>query len=161
MVSSKGIALPVIGTDVCNDAFYGRCCIVPRFARGSAAVTGWKVNAPAVRVEQYLIRVKAKPPLRVERTGHSIGIKLSRGDPGHKDMPVVVGAIGPSIQFDNPGWFRGIDRIEEKQLYRLTPFGKDAEVHAVPKDRGAEGIAPAAAGGRFFLRRPPLVCRFP
>ena len=163
------VALPVIRSDVRDNAL--QCCrdIVPRMPRSLPAARRRPGDAFPIRIEQYLARVKTQPSLRVERSGDAIGVELSRDDAGHKDVPIMVGAVRPRIEVDDPRGLWGVDAIEQQQLSRRVVFGENAEIGAPGNEgraqrvtlaglatRSVEAVHPAAA--RRFLRsaeRPP------
>jgi hypothetical protein len=103
------------------------------------------MNFPQMmEAEGDLVRVEAKPAVRVTWTVYPAGIVLSWPDVRHKDVPVVIGTVGSAVHFDHPGWPGIIQAVEKKQLHSLTLLGKNAEVHTLRVNCGPEGKALSA-----------------
>jgi hypothetical protein len=94
-------------------------------------------NAFPVGVEQYLLRIKPQTPGRVERTRDPISLDLSRSNSGKEHMPVVIGAIPISREFDHSKRFGIVRMFKQQQLHFRGVLGKDAALatEILPKYR--------------------------
>jgi len=137
-LTEKRIPLPVICARVDDHALQGRSGIVPRTPCGLAAASFRPGNAFPVWIEQYLVAVETQPPLGVERPGDPVSIDLTRSDAGHKDVPIMVGSVGPRVEIDDPRRHRGVLVIEQQQLRSRAVLSEDAEIGAAGDERRAQ-----------------------
>src|SRR6516165_2232716 len=91
--SWRCVTLPIVVARVDHYAPERGGGVVARIASRLPAATRRPGNAFPVRVEQHLVVVETQPPSGIERSGHTVAVKLACGDAGHKDVPIVVGAI--------------------------------------------------------------------
>jgi hypothetical protein len=110
------VPLPVIAPVVDDDALHGERCVVSAAGGSLAVIAPRHGDAPAIRVEQHLVRVETQPARRLVRAIGAVRVHLAILDAGHKDVPVVARAVAPRIQPDHPRWLGVIHIVEEKQL---------------------------------------------
>jgi hypothetical protein len=73
-------------------------------------------HAASIRIEKNLVGIETKTAVRVEWTVHSISIKLSGLNAGHKNMPIVICAVGKRIETDHIRGLRVVFPVEQQQL---------------------------------------------
>jgi len=112
--TERRIALPVIGARVDDHVPERRGRVVAGVSSCLPASAGRPSYAFPVRVEQHLVRVKTKAPDGIERSGDAIGIDLACGDARDECVPVVVGAIAPRVEIDDPRRLRGVHVVEQQ-----------------------------------------------
>ena len=151
----RRVPLPIVVARIGDHALHRRRGVVARSARGLAAVPVGHGDRQGVGVEQKLARVEAQAALGREGTVGSISVELARRDPGHEDVPVVVGAVDGRIQRHDPGRLRRLLPVEEQELHPVRALREHAEVDAPRLDRRAERCAPAAADGGAGHDAPP------
>src|SRR5215510_3326853 len=134
----RRIAFPIICARV-GDHIPERRGHVVTWATGSlAAATRWPSYAFPVGIEQHLVRIKAKPPYGVERSGNTIRIDLTDCDPRDESVPIVVRAIAPRVEIDNPRRLRAINVVKQQYLRARTAFGEHAEIGAPGDQRRSQ-----------------------
>jgi hypothetical protein len=72
-------------------------------------------------------------------------------------MPIVIGAVDPRVEINDPGGCFGIGIIEQQQPHPGAVFGEDAEIGAAGDKGRTQREAPAAPGKRGS--QPALVLR--
>src|SRR5262249_35150098 len=108
----RRVSFPIVRMSVHHYALHCGRAIVSRLRCCDASIPFRHNNGPAIGIDQDLRSVKAKSPLRVERTLHTITVDLARLKIGDEDMPVVIGPVLPRVENDDASRFRIIDVIE-------------------------------------------------
>jgi hypothetical protein len=136
--AERRIPLPVIGAGVDDDALQRRSGIVPPMLGGLPAATCRPGNALAIRVEQYLVGIETQPSRGIERSSDAIGVDLTRDKVWYKDVPVMIGTVGPRIESDDPRRPRSVHVVEQQQLRCGTMLGEHAEIGAAGDESRTE-----------------------
>src|SRR6516162_11610627 len=92
------MALPIIAARIDDHAPQRVGHIVPWLPCSSPVASRWSGNAFSVRVEQHIFWVEPEPALGIKGSGDTIGINLTHGYAGHKNMPIMIGTIGPRVE---------------------------------------------------------------
>src|SRR5208337_1412396 len=115
---------------------------------GVARVSIGHDDGASIGIKEDLGGIETQSAFRIERTVGAIRINLSWTDSGHKDVPVMVGAMRVSIEADYPRRFRRGSVIEQQQLHSARLSREHAEVDAVGEDGGAQRKASPRARSR-------------
>src|SRR5262249_27463867 len=132
------VALPIIAARVDDDAPQRRSSVVPWTSRGLSAATRGPGNAFPVRVEQCLAGVEAQSSLGIERSGDTVGVELACGAVWHECVPIMVGAVDPRVQINDPRRLWGVYVVEQQQLRPAAVLGEHAEIDASVDKRRPE-----------------------
>jgi len=139
----RPVAFPIVATGIGDHAFHRLGRVVAATGSRSAAVLGGDGHGESIRVEQHLFAVEQEATLGRERPARSVGVDLTRAEPGNEDVPVVIRAVRPSIERDH-GVRSGSELVvEQQELDRARAPRKDAEVDAAGKDGRSERSAAA------------------
>ena len=111
-----GVALPVVGMRIHDNALHRRSEVLPFRAGGLAAVVFGRDNTFAIGIEKRLFRVETETIGGIERPINSIGVELARGYARNKDVPVVGGAIRDGIEGNDARGPRVVFLIEKEQI---------------------------------------------
>src|SRR5208282_4744482 len=106
------IALPVVGTEIGNDA--------PHRDGGTVTETTvslWDHYGFSVGIQQDLAGVEPQSALGLRRADSAETVDLARPHARDEDMPVVIGAVSPRLQRDHACRRRGLCTIEQQQLH--------------------------------------------
>ena len=113
----QGVALPVVGTAIHDDALHRRGGVVASQARSIAAVILGNNNAAPIGVEENLGGIKPHSARGIERPLHPIPVKLSRLHARYEDVPVVVRTVCRGVDRDHAGGAGVILPVKEQQLH--------------------------------------------
>src|SRR5271166_6315031 len=146
--AQRCVALPIVDIGIDHHALYGVRVGFAVSARGVARVSIGHDDGASIGIKEDLGGIETQTALGIERTVGAIRINLSWTDSGHKDVPVMVGAMRVSIEADYPRRFRRGSVIEQQQLHSARLSREHAEVDAVGEDGGAQGKASPRARSR-------------
>ena len=88
------ISLPVVRTQIGNNALHRGRRVVSGMARSGTIIVLADGNALSVWVNQNFVAVKAISVVRLARTIDAVSVELPGHDSRHKDVPVMRSAIG-------------------------------------------------------------------
>src|SRR3954447_23149657 len=91
---------PVVSAGIGHDAFHRVRVALPVLARPLAGIRLRDDNSAPVGIEQDLARIETQTLTGIERTERAIGVDLSGADPGHENVPVMVGAVPARVELD-------------------------------------------------------------
>jgi len=114
-------------------------------------------DAFPIRIQQYLVRIETQPSRGIEQSGDAVGIDLTRDDAWYKDVPVMVGAVGPRVEIDDPKGHRRVHVLEQQQLRCGTVLGEHTEIGAAGDESGTKRKALAFLANRGL--HPPVPTR--
>src|SRR5208283_4684949 len=143
-MAERGVSLPVIPEWIRDYALHGHCGVFTRRHCSPTIISIGNRSCPAVRIEEYLCSIKSQTVGRIERTVHTITVKLARPHARNKEMPIVIGAVAAGIEADHPRGLRIVSKVKEQQLdgFRLTR--ENTEINSVVEDccaqRGGGGF---------------------
>jgi len=83
------ISLPVVRTQVSNNALHRGRRVVSGTARSGTVIVLADGNAFSVWVNQHFVAVKAISDVGLARTVDAVSVELSSHDSGYKDVPVM------------------------------------------------------------------------
>jgi hypothetical protein len=141
--TERGVALPVIGLGIDDDAAHGDLRVVARAARRQTVVLVRHDNGAPVGIEQHLGRIEAKPSRRVDGAGCAVRVDLCGAESGHESVPVVVAPVSRRIEADDARRLGVAYAVEEEKLDRAGLAREDAEVDAALHHGSAKREAPA------------------
>src|SRR5262245_18689005 len=148
----RGITFPIVAVRIHDDALHRRCGIVPTRASRFTAVVLRNQHAAPVRIEQHLSRVKPRPVRRIEWPPNPVCVDLTRPQPRHEDMPVVIGSVGAGVDANRSLWPGLIFLVKQQQLYTRCGARKKAEIDAARGDCGAQRETSSGTFNSIFLR---------
>src|SRR5208282_3377042 len=133
-MAERGVSLPVIPGWIRNYALHSRCGVFTGQHSSAAIISIGNRDCPAVRIEEYLCSIKSQTVGRIERTVHTITVKLARAHARNKEMPIVISAVAAGIEADHPRGLRIVSTDKEQQLdgFRLTR--ENTEINSVVED---------------------------
>jgi hypothetical protein len=111
------ISLPVVRTQVSNNALHRGRRVVSGMAGSGAVIVLADGNAFSVWVNQHLVAVKAISVVRLTRTIDAESVELSNRYSWHKDVPVMRSAISYWAEFYDSGRLLGVGVLKEHDLY--------------------------------------------
>src|SRR6202030_1264908 len=132
------ITLPVVDIGVDHHALHGDRIVLTILARRVARISVGHDDGATVRIEDRFGRFEAQTALAIERAVGAICINLPGADAGHKDVPVMVGAMCARIEFDHAHRVRGGGIIEQQEVHLARLPGDYTEVDALGENGGTE-----------------------
>jgi hypothetical protein len=111
------ISLPVVRTQISNNALHRGRRVVAGVARSGTVIVLAYGNALSVRVNQNFVAVKAISVVRLTRAVDAVSVELSNHYSRHKDVPVMRSAIAYWVELYDPGWSLGVGVLKEHDLY--------------------------------------------
>src|SRR3954449_7310505 len=136
--SQQGVSFPVVCGEVGDHALQRGRRVVARLASVAAAADLRRGDAPAVRIEQQLLRIEPEASCRIEGPCDPVAIDLAGNDVGNKYVPIVVGPVLTRVELNDAEWFLRFDMIKKHELNRRGVFGVDAEIGALGRKRCPE-----------------------
>ena len=140
--AQRRVTLPVVDIGVDHHALHGDRIVLPVSARRVARISVGHDDGASVGIEERFGRIETQTALGIERAVGAICINLPGTDAGHKDVPVMVGAMRARIELDHARRVRGGGIIEQQEVHPARLPREHAEVDALGEDGGAEREAP-------------------
>ena len=111
------ISLPVVRTQVSNNALHRGRRIVSWMARSGTVIVLADGNAFSVWVNQNFVAVKPIAVVRSMRPIDAVSVELTSRDAGYKDVPIMRSTIGYWVELYDSGRLLGVGVLKEYDLY--------------------------------------------
>ena len=134
----RGIALPVVGTDVDDYAFHCGPGVIARTPRGVATIGLWNHDSSAVGIQENFGGIEAHAAPGIERPVDPITVQLAGSYVRHEHVPVIVRTVGGWIEAHHARGLGVVDPVEQQQLDPGGVSREDAEVDAVRRRRRSQ-----------------------
>ena len=99
-------------------------------------------HGATVGIEERLSRIEAQAALGIETAVRAIRINLSGADPGHRNVPIMVGAVRARIELDHARRMRGGGIIEQQEVHPARLPRIHAEIYTIAENVGTQRKAP-------------------
>jgi hypothetical protein len=137
-MAERGVSFPVIAGRIRDYALHRHCGVFTRRHCSPTIISIGNCDCSAVRIEEYLCSIKSQTVGRIERTVHTITIKLARSDARNKEMPIVVGAVAAGMEADHPRGLGIVSTVKEQHLDGLCLTRENTEINPIVEDRDAQ-----------------------
>src|SRR5271157_1458134 len=109
----RGVSFPVIARRIRNYALHSRCGVFTGQHSSAAIISIGNRDGSAVGIKEHLGRVESEAVCGIGRAIDAIRIELARSHPGHKDMPIMVGAVSSGFYGDYACGLRIVSTVKE------------------------------------------------